>query len=486
EKAESEAKDKEAEKTSKSKSKDAAEEARGRSKNGEGVKEDAESKNEKEDNKAEREGVGLKKISLKKGSKDEDDSKETENSRDGEKVNTDKIEKPAKENKKPQNSEDTQLIDEIQALIGKQQKDSGEVTAKDVTDEVEKSKEGNNDKIDTDKIDTRKIKPEENRTSHADLKEMQFISAEAAEAAEAAAKAENSARAVEESQGAKVKTAALQKGSEDGASKEAKAASSDSTHGKTFTIVDLRTDKESKTEKRLSAIRNGLAGKNESGEAKTADGLRETGQGKTGRQIPLELKEELLKSNNIARGGNSASGESSDSSDEKVQVLRADISSQTRGKAEAQNAQNARFESPLLKHLKEELNGQIVKKSGIVLKDNGNGEIRLNLKPEHLGSIRIRLSLEDNHIAGKIYVENSSMREVFEQNMQNLQRQFEENGYESASLEVSVGDGKNQPGENRNSGPGQNGNSKAIQTLEEHIPEAVDSWHSTQLVDLMV
>ncbi|HDQ14857.1 MAG TPA: flagellar hook-length control protein FliK [Sediminispirochaeta sp.] len=98
------------------------------------------------------------------------------------------------------------------------------------------------------------------------------------------------------------------------------------------------------------------------------------------------------------------------------------------------------FQGRLLQQLREHLNGDIVKRGSIVVKDNGAGEIKLDLKPAELGQVRIRLSLENNNIAGRIFVENSSVKEAFDQNLQQLYRAFKEQGFDGASLNVTVGD----------------------------------------------
>jgi hypothetical protein len=95
--------------------------------------------------------------------------------------------------------------------------------------------------------------------------------------------------------------------------------------------------------------------------------------------------------------------------------------------------------SGLLRRMREEGNEQIVKSARIILRDKNEGEIRLILKPESLGEVRIQLSMQDNLIEGRIFVENDSVREAFEQNMQGLASAFKESGLELGSLNVSVG-----------------------------------------------
>ena len=139
----------------------------------------------------------------------------------------------------------------------------------------------------------------------------------------------------------------------------------------------------------------------------------------------------------------------------------------------SQNIKN--LQSSVLNQLKESLNSQIVKQAGIVVKNNGTGEIRLVMKPESLGKVRIQLSLNDNHIAGRIIVENNIVREIFESNLENLYKAFGSEGFEAGGLEVSV------EGQGGNSGArqqkGRNGSaSRAVQSIEESIPVVNTEW----------
>lgn len=124
---------------------------------------------------------------------------------------------------------------------------------------------------------------------------------------------------------------------------------------------------------------------------------------------------------------------------------------------ELQLDRNKSEPAQILKQLREQgFNRELVQKASFVLKDRGAGEIRLVLKPDNLGEVKFRLSLEDNRIAGKIIVENSSIRQVFENNLSHLNRVFRENGYEMSGLDVSVGGRQNPEGREKNGGSGQN------------------------------
>jgi flagellar hook-length control protein FliK len=81
---------------------------------------------------------------------------------------------------------------------------------------------------------------------------------------------------------------------------------------------------------------------------------------------------------------------------------------------------------------------EVVKQTGIILKEGGNGEIRLVLKPENLGSIRIRLALSESSLEGRIVVDNDSVKELVESSLGNLKNALRLEGYQT-NLEVSVG-----------------------------------------------
>jgi flagellar hook-length control protein FliK len=132
--------------------------------------------------------------------------------------------------------------------------------------------------------------------------------------------------------------------------------------------------------------------------------------------------------------------------------------------------------------LAENVNGEIVRTAHMVVRGSDTGEIRLNLKPETLGNVRIMLQMNDGHIAGQIIVENSSVREVFEQNLASLIKAFTESGLEAGALDVTVadsGDGNQTHSEGRRA-------SQAIRELDRAVPllQLLEDDH--ELVDLVV
>ena len=136
----------------------------------------------------------------------------------------------------------------------------------------------------------------------------------------------------------------------------------------------------------------------------------------------------------------------------------------------------------LLKELQERMNNRIVKESGIILKDNNSGEIKLILKPESMGKVRIRLHMQDNHLTGKIFVDNPEARDIFERNMFGLEKAFSDRGFSMGSLDVSVGnrEGNSAHGEDKNI-PEQ-----VLKVIENSVPGIEEYRYSDNLIDLVV
>ncbi len=91
-----------------------------------------------------------------------------------------------------------------------------------------------------------------------------------------------------------------------------------------------------------------------------------------------------------------------------------------------------------IERLREMAGSELARAAGIILRDGGSGEIRLVLKPESLGSVRVRLNLSDNVIDGKIFVDNPEVKHVLEGSIDSLTRALSADGFKTASLQVSV------------------------------------------------
>ncbi|MBN2655451.1 MAG: flagellar hook-length control protein FliK [Spirochaetales bacterium] len=142
----------------------------------------------------------------------------------------------------------------------------------------------------------------------------------------------------------------------------------------------------------------------------------------------------------------------------------------------------------LARELRESGNEQIVRKASFILKDSNQGEIRLILKPEALGQVKIHLDMNENNLVGKIIVENHRVGQIFENNLSNLSKAFEEAGISSSSIEVTVGDGNGRNGGNQASREDQPFFSERLKTLDKAVPsvERMASGLGTQHINLVI
>ena len=96
-------------------------------------------------------------------------------------------------------------------------------------------------------------------------------------------------------------------------------------------------------------------------------------------------------------------------------------------------------EGSRLGDLRSLLPSEVVRHTNILVREGG-GEIRLVLRPESLGSVRINVSIENGSLEGRILVENASVREVIENNLGSLRAALRDEGFEDAAIDVSVGE----------------------------------------------
>ena len=127
----------------------------------------------------------------------------------------------------------------------------------------------------------------------------------------------------------------------------------------------------------------------------------------------------------------------------------------------------------VLQQLREKANPQIVQQAQLFLKNQEDGEIRLILKPEQLGEVRIRLHLQDRLIEGRITVENTTVKELFDQNMSELSQAFREQGFEMFQVEVSVG---NNPQHKESENEFARSNPVKASKIAEQVPSVERGW----------
>jgi hypothetical protein len=108
---------------------------------------------------------------------------------------------------------------------------------------------------------------------------------------------------------------------------------------------------------------------------------------------------------------------------------------------ERENRPVQSFQNMLARELHENLNGDIVRHASVMLRDGGEGTIRLSLRPETLGSVKIRLEITENKITGRIIVESSEAFKAFEQELHSLEQSFRDSGFDGANLEMAFASG---------------------------------------------
>lgn len=78
--------------------------------------------------------------------------------------------------------------------------------------------------------------------------------------------------------------------------------------------------------------------------------------------------------------------------------------------------------------LSESGNAEILKRAQFIMRGEQFGEIRLTLRPEHLGAVRINMFVDEGRVLGRVIVENLSVKEAFDDNMADLRDMFLKNG----------------------------------------------------------
>ena len=99
------------------------------------------------------------------------------------------------------------------------------------------------------------------------------------------------------------------------------------------------------------------------------------------------------------------------------------------------------LENFLARELHQNLNGDIVRHAQLMLKNGGEGTIRLALRPESLGNVKIHLEMADNKVKGTIVVESAEALRAFEREISSMQEAFLDSGFEGASLEMTLAGG---------------------------------------------
>jgi flagellar hook-length control protein FliK len=101
-------------------------------------------------------------------------------------------------------------------------------------------------------------------------------------------------------------------------------------------------------------------------------------------------------------------------------------------------ARAANFENLLARELSQHLNSDIVQQAQVLLRDGDAGTIKLSLRPESLGIVKVHLEMVENKITGQIIVESNEALRAFDREIQSLEQAFRDSGFSGVSLYTAL------------------------------------------------
>lgn len=128
----------------------------------------------------------------------------------------------------------------------------------------------------------------------------------------------------------------------------------------------------------------------------------------------------------------------------------------------------------LARKLDAQAGSDIVRQVKVVLNRANTGEVRINLRPDNLGRVSVRINLDDNRLTGRIFVETAAAREAFRSALDGLQAKLVESGFGAADLELAWDDsGKEFTGSDQHSGNQKSNREEALREFENIVPTTV-------------
>ena len=107
-----------------------------------------------------------------------------------------------------------------------------------------------------------------------------------------------------------------------------------------------------------------------------------------------------------------------------------------------ESANSTQFSSILAEQIKAN-SAELVQRGKIVLRDGNVGEIRLQLKPAHLGVVRINLKMTgDKKMQGEVTVSSKEAYDAFENSMEDLVSSFKDAGFDTSGFNLNWKDGR--------------------------------------------
>jgi len=106
--------------------------------------------------------------------------------------------------------------------------------------------------------------------------------------------------------------------------------------------------------------------------------------------------------------------------------------------ADSEARSGAMLQDLLARELRQHFNGDMVRHASIALRDEGASTIRLLLKPETLGNVKISLEMAENKVTGLIVVESEDALRAFKREILSLEQAFKDSGFGSVELNLSL------------------------------------------------
>ncbi len=140
---------------------------------------------------------------------------------------------------------------------------------------------------------------------------------------------------------------------------------------------------------------------------------------------------------------------------------------------------------------RDELFAQIIDKAKIMV-NNGHSEMEVSLKPDHLGKLHLKVSVDNQVVTAKFIAESQQVKEIIETHLNHLRRNLQETGVQVDNIMVSVGQQQNggnfqetgnYHGGFNNGGNYSNNNEDSESGIEKEVPE--NRPVSDTLVDLI-
>lgn len=82
---------------------------------------------------------------------------------------------------------------------------------------------------------------------------------------------------------------------------------------------------------------------------------------------------------------------------------------------------------------------QLAEKAVVTL-GNGKSALEIEVKPNHLGKLLLKVAVEDGNLTGRIYTDNRDVRDFLQRNLDDLWSTLKDQGLVFTSLDVNVGE----------------------------------------------